>query len=236
MKETTQDQELNGRRISTAFHDGGSKKIVIFCHGYRGSNIGPNRLFVRAARQLAEREISSLRFDQVGSGNSEGDFFDSSFTDWIETTKTIARYYSEQGYQVALFGQSMGGATVIAAGAELQNLSAIVAWVPDPNVEDFVSPENNIIEENGQTVQARFWQEAHDAKIADKLQLIKVPLYIVQCTADEYVNQQNRDAIAKNVQPNHKIDTFEGYSHGRWTYEQSKDIIERSVNFLVQNF
>ena len=235
MKETIQDQEFNGRRISTAFHDAGNKKVVIFCHGYRGSNIGPNRFFVRAARQLAERGISSLRFDQFGSGNSEGDFFDSSFADWIETTKTIARYYSEQGYQVALLGQSMGGSTVIAAGAQLSDLSAIVAWIPDPNVEDFVLPESNVVEENGQIVQARFWQEAHDAKIADKLSLIKAPLYIVQCTADEHVDQRNRDAIAGNVQPNQKIDTFEGYSHGRWTYEQSKDIIERSVNFLVQN-
>ena len=235
MKEITQDKEYNHHRISTALHDLGGKNIVIFCHGYRGSNIGPNRLFVRAARQLAERGISSLRFDQFGSGNSNGDFFDSSFTDWVETTKTIARHYVEQDYRVALFGQSMGGATVIAAGAELPNVTAIVAWVPDPNIEDFILPENNVIEENGQIVQARFWLEAHSAKIADKLPLIKAPMYIVQCTADENVDQQNRDAIAENVQPNHKVETFEGYSHGRWTYEQSKDIIERSVNFLLQN-
>lgn len=235
MKEITQDMEFNGHRISTVFHNADSKNIVIFCHGYRGTNIGPNRLFVRTARQLAEQSISSLRFDQFGSGNSEGDFFDSSFTDWVETTKAISKYYFEQGYRIALFGQSMGGSTVIVAGAE-SHLSAIVAWVPDPNIDEFMMPENNIIEENGQIVQARFWQEAHDAKIADKLPLIKSPLYVVQCTADEYVDQKNRDAIEKNIQSHHRIDTFEGYSHGRWTYDQSKNIIEKSVNFLVQNF
>jgi len=234
MRELTQDQNFNGHRISTAFHDVNSKSVVIFCHGYRGTNVGPNRFFVTAARQLAERGISSLRFDQYGSGNSEGDFFNSSFIDWIKTTKAIAESYLNQGYKVALFGQSMGGAAVIAIGSELPNLSAIVAWSPDPNVEKFIAPENGIIEEGGQIVQARFWQEAHDTKVADKLSLIKTSMYIVQCTADEYVNEQNRNAITKNAQPNHRVENFEGYSHSKWTLEQSTEIIDKSVNFLAQ--
>ncbi len=226
MKEITQDQNFNGHRIATAFHDADSKSIVIFCHGYRGTSAGPNRFFVGAARQLAKQGISSLRFDQYGSGNSDGDFFDSSFLDWIKTTKEIAENYLNQGYKVALFGQSMGGAAVIATGSELPNLSAIVAWSPDPNVEKFIAPENGIIEEGGQIVQARFWQEAHGAKVADKLTVVKVPMYIVQCTADEYVDEQNRNAIAKNAQPNHKVENFDGYAHSKWTFEQAKEIIK----------
>lgn len=236
MREITQDQNFNNHRISTIFHDAGNKKIVIFCHGYRGTNIGPNRFFVRAARLLAERGISSLRFDQYGSGNSEGDFFDSSFTDWTETIKAITQNYFKQGYKIALFGQSMGGAAIIAVGAEILNLSAMVVWVPDPNVEDFISPQNGVIEENGQIVQARFWQEAHDTKIVEKLRLIKMPVYIVQCTNDEYVDEQNRNAIVKNVQANVRVDIFEGYSHNKWTYKQSEEIIDKSVNFLLSNF
>ncbi len=233
MKEFTRDQNFNGHRLSTAFHDANSKSIVIFCHGYRGTNVGPNRFFVTAARQLAQQGISSLRFDQYGSGNSEGDFFDSSFLDWAKTTRAITEKFLEQGYKVALFGQSMGGATVINVGREIPNLSAIVAWVPDPNVESFTPPENGVIEEGGQIVQARFWQEAHDAKIADKLALVKAPTYIVQCTADEYVDEQNRNAIARHAQRHHRVDTFAGHAHSLWTYEQSKEIIARSVNFLV---
>jgi esterase/lipase len=204
MKELTQDKNFNGHRISTAFHDVDSKSIVIFLHGYRGTNAGPNRFFVTAARQLAKQGISSLRFDQYGSGNSEGDFFDASFIDWIKTTKAIAENHLNQGYKVALFGQSMGGAAVIAVGSELPNLSAIVAWSPDPNVEKFVAPKNGIIEESGQIVQARFWQEAHDVK------------------------------VAKNAQSNHKVENFEGYAHSKWTYEQAKEIIDKSIKFLVE--
>lgn len=234
MKEIDQNKNFNGHRIATVFHDAGNRKIVIFCHGYRGTSTGPNRFFVTAARQLAERDISSLRFDQYGSGNSDGDFFESSFVDWIKTIKEIAENYLNQGYQVALFGQSMGGAAVIAVGSELPSLSAIVAWSPDPNIEEFIAPKNGVIEESGQIVQARFWQEAHNVKVADKLSLVKAPMYIAQCTADEYVDEQNRNAIAKNAQPNHTVENFEDYSHSQWTYEQAKGIIDKSVEFLVE--
>lgn len=235
MKETTQDHYFNGHRIATAFHEANAKSVVIFCHGYRGANIGPNRFFVTAARQLADRGISSLRFDQYGSGNSEGDFFNSSFFDWVKTIQEIAGKYLTEGYRVALFGQSMGGAAVIAAGSELQHVSAIVAWSPDPNVGDFVAPEHGVLEESGQIVQARFWQEAHDARIADKLSSVTAPMYIVQCTADEYVDEQNRNAITTHARANHRVEHFEGYPHSKWTFEQSNEIIHRSVDFLVQH-
>ena len=234
--ETTQTVPYNGHKIATAFHDAGDKKLVVFCHGYRSSTIGPNRFFVRAARKLAEHGISSLRFDQYGSGNSEGDFFDSSFNDWVATTKAIVQEYIGNGYSVALFGQSMGGSTVIVAAADLNDLAAVVAWVPDASVDEFHAPESGIIEESGQIVRASFWQEAHNARVGDRLPDVKAPAYIVQCTADEYVDAANREKLMQNAQPQHTVESFEGYKHSSWSYEQSEDIIEKSVSFLVKTF
>ena len=210
--------------------------MVVFCHGYRSSTIGPNRFFVRVARKLAENNISSLRFDQYGSGNSDGDFFNSSFNDWVATAKTIAQDYLNKDYRVALFGQSMGGSTVIVAASDLSKLTSMVAWVPDASVDEFQAPESGVIEESGQIVQASYWQEAHDARVGERLPQVKAPSYIVQCTADEYVDQRNRDVLMKNARPHHKIDNFEGYKHSSWTYEQSEDIINKSVDFLTKSF
>ena len=232
MPEKIKSQNINNHRLATVFHDAGSKNIVIFAHGFQSTTIGPCRRFVTTARQLAKKGISSLRFDQYGSGNSEGDFFESSFDDWVKTIRTIAENYLAQDYKVALFGQSMGGAAVLAVGSELPDLSAIVAWSPDPNVDEFIPPKNGIDEENGQIVQASFWQEAHDAKVAEKLSLIKTPMYIVQCTADEYVDELNRNAIIRNARSNHKVENYAGYPHSKWTYQQGKEIIDKSVRFL----
>jgi alpha-beta hydrolase superfamily lysophospholipase len=232
--ENTQIQIYNGHRLATVFHDTGDKKLVIFCHGYRSSTIGPNRFFVRAARKLAEHGISSLRFDQYGSGNSEGDFFDSSFNDWVATTKAIVQDYFSKGYAIALLGQSMGGSAAITAAAESSELTAVVAWVPDASVDEFHPPVSGAIEEGGQIVQASFWQEAHDARVGDQLPKVKAPVYIVQCTADEYVDAANREKLIQNAQPQHTVENFEGYKHSTWTYGQSEDIINKSADFLVK--
>lgn len=229
-------ESYNNHRIAVSHHDTKSKSIVIFCHGYRGTAVGPSRFFVRAAQKLEEAGISSVRFDQFGSGNSEGSFFDSSFDDWLATTKAIAENYLSKGYRVALFGQSMGGATVISVGSELTTLTAVVAWVPDPNVEEFKYPESGYIEEGGQRVQAAYWQQAHDAKVADKLVNLKAPTFVVQCTDDEYVDDANRKAISDNAQLHHEVTNLEGYSHSSWTYEQAEEIIAKSTEFIIASF
>lgn len=229
-------EEYNNHKIAVSFSDANSKKVVIFCHGYRGTSVGPSRFFVKAANKLAEVGISSIRFDQFGSGNSNGDFFNSSFDDWLTTTKAIANKYLDDGYEVALFGQSMGGATAIYVGSELPNIVAVVAWVPDPNIEDFNPPKDGYMEEGGQRVQSAYWQEAHDAKVAERLSNLKAPALIIQCSDDEYVDDVNHAAIQANAQQNHTVLNYEGYKHSSWTYDQAETIIAQSVEFLVTSF
>lgn len=226
----------NSHRLATVFHDGGDKKIVIFCHGFWGSLVGPGRHFVRAARQLAEQGVSSLRFDQYGSGNSEGDFKDSSFDDWVATTKAIAQDYLAQGHQVALFGQSMGATAVIAAAAQIPRLSASVVWAPDPKINPPNPDPSGYDEAAGQIVQSSYWQEAHDAKAADTLRLIQSPMYIIQCENDQYVTPENQAAIARGAQPQHEVVMLQGYSHGNWPYKAALEIVNKSVDFLVGSF
>jgi hypothetical protein len=77
----------------------------------------------------------------------------------------------------------MGGAAVIDAASQLDGLTCVVAWVPDPNVESFEWPKNGIIEEGGQAVKASYWQEAYDEKIADKLIKVGAPAYCLLSNA-----------------------------------------------------
>lgn len=88
----------------------------------------------------------------------------------------------------------------------------------------------------GQRDQAAYWEQARDAKIADYLKLLKIPALIIQCTKDEYVDVDNRTAIAKNAQNNHQVVTYEGYSHSSWSYDQANEIIARSIDFIVTAF
>ena len=50
MNESTTDRVFSNHKLSTSVLETGGKQNVIFCYGYRGSNIEPNRFFVRASR------------------------------------------------------------------------------------------------------------------------------------------------------------------------------------------
>jgi hypothetical protein len=224
--------EAAGRSIACAHHEAGGDTTVIFSHGFRGEKTGPNRTFVRAARKLADRGVSSLRFDQYGSGDSDGDFLESRFEDWIETIAALTRDQLERGQKVALFGQSMGASAVICAAASLP-VEAIVAWVPDANIDDFTPGPEGFIEEGGQRVGNAFWEQASDADVVKRLTEVSAPSYLVFGTDDEYVSTENREALVAAAGPNVAIDVFGGYPHSAWTTEQADDIIDRSVRFLT---
>ena len=87
--------------------------LVVMAHGFKSSKIGPSRYFVPLARTLAARGVSTFRFDQPGSGDSEGDFEDSSFDLWVDVIVHIARGFATEGRRIALLGQSMGGTATV---------------------------------------------------------------------------------------------------------------------------
>jgi uncharacterized protein len=228
--------EVGGRQIAAVFHTAPSGRVVVFCHGFLGSKIGPRRFFVRLARLLQRRGVCALRFDQYGSGDSAGDFFDSSFDEWIATTETFVRNYHEAGYQVALLGQSMGGATVLAAAGDLGDLVAsVVAWAPDPSV-DAMPPAGEWTEEGGQRVQARYWREAHDADIIGRFRAITAPTLVFLATDDAYVSAENRQALLVARQAQQRIELLEGWPHSAWTYHQATEVIAQSADFLIAHF
>lgn len=227
---------FNGHRLATILHEAGGTDLVVFCHGFQGNKAGPSRFFVRAARTLAADGVSSLRFDQYGCGDSPGNSTESSFDDWVATTRAIAEHYLADGDRVALFGQSMGASAAIVAAAGLPRLTALVAWVPDPNIEPFVPGAEEFLEENSQLVRPRYWREAHEARVAERFERVDMPAYLVFATADCFVDEANRRALIDRAKPQHRVEVFEGYVHSAWTYDQATDIIQRSCDFLVEAF
>lgn len=226
------DLQLAGRSLAAVLHETGGDALVVFCHGFRGEKTGPNRTFVRAARSLASRGISSLRFDQYGSGDSEGDFLESRFADWVETLTALVDEQRAAGRRVALFGQSMGGSAVLCAASRAP-VEAVVAWVPDASVDTFTPDPRGFVEEGGQRVGNAFWQDAHDADVPARFAEVTAPCHLVFGTADAYVSTENREALLAVARPTDVVDVFDGYSHSAWTYDQAEDVIARSVEFLA---
>lgn len=107
---------------------------VIICHGFVGSRIGANRLFVKAARALAEQGYVVLRFDYAGCGESAGDYGATGMQDWIEQTKLAMDYVYDLDFidpnRLTLLGHSLGGATALLTAVQDKRVRKLVMWAP----------------------------------------------------------------------------------------------------------
>ena len=140
--------------------------MVIMSHGFRGANDGPGRQFVDFQRLLNKERFSVLRIDLPNSGNSDGDYIDVSYDEWVNTIVYFAKKYLDLGYKVALLGQSMGAAATVVATSKQElkdKIFCLLLWVPGVNDGDFKGDYDEVFEEGGQKYRGRYWIEAHKA-------------------------------------------------------------------------
>lgn len=218
--------------------DSSQKKIVIMSHGFRGSSIGPARTFVDFERLLGQNGFSTLRFDQPCGGNSEGDYVNSSFNEWTETTTYFAKKYLELGYKVALLGQSMGATTtmIVAAKSELKDkIPCILLWVPDP-ISTFTTEGNEIGEEGGQKYRETFWQEARDADFFQCVNNYQGGIHLVYGENDKYIREELRNQVIEEVKKkNQPFMVLPGQDHSPWDFDVAQKVYKDELAFLKKH-
>ncbi len=196
-----------------------SKSIVIMSHGFRGTHAGPARSFVDFARILNAHGYAVLRFDQINSGNSEGDFIDSSFRQWVDTTAYLAERYLSAGYRVALLGQSMGATASAAAAyrpAIRGRIDGLLLWVPDPK-STFSGSAETVSEEGGQLYRERFWLEARDENFFAAMEAYNGPIHLVYGENDRYVSPELRQRVIETVRrKGQEVLILPGQDHSPW--------------------
>src|SRR3954447_17771289 len=88
--------------------------LGVFAHGFALSKDSPAA--ARICKQLAAEGIGMLRFDNLGLGQSSGNWGDGSFTVKVADTVRAGEFLSDRGVPVyMLIGHSFGGAAVLAA-------------------------------------------------------------------------------------------------------------------------
>ena len=230
---------VDGRRIAYARHDaqGDPRAIVVMAHGFKSSKIGPSRYFVALARTLAARGVSTFRFDQPGSGDSEGDFDNSSFVTWTRTIEHFVRAFDDAGLRVALLGQSMGGTAAMAATTALAGqLRGVALWSPGPMLDRSEQPDADAwVEEDGQRVRGAFWREAEAVDFLHCLQRLDAPAHMVFGTADHLISEAAMRRVAAAAKPGDRVRVIDGLPHSAWPFERWTEIIEETADFLVRS-
>ena len=135
-----------GQRMTAtlALPSGGPAPVVLLLHGFTGTRDelaipGTDEgVFSRTARLLAAAGYASLRVDFIGSGDSDGDFADTTFEGQIaDGLAALAFLQSDprvRGDDIAIIGWSQGGlvATALAGRSDIPDAVALWAAVADP--------------------------------------------------------------------------------------------------------
>ncbi|HET7580276.1 MAG TPA: alpha/beta fold hydrolase [Bacillales bacterium] len=137
-----------GKNISVAVHypDNGSSStnqdpVILYCHGFTGNKTGGNRMGVELGRKLCEKGYVVVRFDYVGSGESEGEFeTDTHFTGWLKDLRTVLSWVKGLDQvdpsRIALIGHSLGGALVTHMASIEKTIKCVCALAPVTYLEE----------------------------------------------------------------------------------------------------
>lgn len=92
------------------------ESVWIFCHGLTGDRCGPQRILSYLADGISRHGAAAIRFDFRGSGDSSGDFCDTSFSQMTEDLTAVIRW-AKQRYllPIHLAGLSVGAVPAVLA-------------------------------------------------------------------------------------------------------------------------
>ncbi|NEU29262.1 prolyl oligopeptidase family serine peptidase [bacterium LRH843] len=143
----------NNKSISLVAHIPSSSPeetypTIIYGHGFTGNKIGDNRMGIQLARFLCDKGYVVIRFDYIGSGESEGEFeTDTSFSGWTEDFQTVLNWTKTLPYvdvsKIGIVGHSFSGAIVTYISTICPEVASVCALAPVFYLEE--SFKNTII-------------------------------------------------------------------------------------------
>ncbi|UDY23465.1 alpha/beta hydrolase family protein [Nocardioides sp. Kera G14] len=197
----------------------------VFAHGFTLGKDCPAAS--RISRQLAAEGIGMLRFDNLGLGDSEGDWGDGSFTVKVADTLRAIDAMTERGTTADLVvGHSWGGAAAIAAASVHPTVRAVasIAAPSDPShVEHHydalvsrVLAEGDaewLIGGKALTLKRDFVEDVRRAHLLDRVAALGRPLLVMHSPTDDTVGVDNAADIFNAARHPRSFVSLEGSDH-----------------------
>lgn len=165
----------------------------------------------RLARGLAGRGIAVLRFDFTGLGSSDGDFANTDFSSNVRDLVAAAKYLGvHHGTPKLLVGHSLGGAAVLAAARQLDEVDAVatINAPSDPgHVRGLLAGSVDEIEERGEAevdiagrrfrIRRDFLEDLEEQSLGRALGALRQALLVMHAPLDEVVAIEHAERIYK---------------------------------------
>ena len=197
----------------------------VFSHGF---TLGKDSVAAsRICKQLASEGVGMLRFDNIGLGDSEGDWADGSFSHKVADTVAAARFMDDSGRRVRLLvGHSFGGAAVIAAAKQVESARAVVSigapYQPahvdrnyDALVERILADGEApfLIGGKALTLREHFIEDVRAADLRDAIRTLHRALLVMHSPTDDTVGIANASEIFRAARHPRSFVSLEGADH-----------------------
>jgi len=197
----------------------------VFAHGFTLGKDSPAAS--RICKRLAREGIGMLRFDNLGLGDSEGDWGDGSFSHKVDDTARAVGFLEESGRPVRLLvGHSFGGAAVLAAAGQAPGVRA-VATIGAPaeprHVEqhydalvDRVLSEGTaewLVGGRALTLKRAFVEDVRRADLTRRISELSLPLLVMHSPTDDTVDIENASQIFSAARHPRSFVALEGSDH-----------------------
>lgn len=197
----------------------------VFAHGFTLGKDCPaaNRM----CKQLASEGIGMLRFDNLGLGDSEGDWGDGSFSHKVADTVRAVEFMNASGREVRLLvGHSFGGSAVIAAAHDCPSVEAVASiGAPyDPaHVEHSYDALLQRIEADGEapflvggkalTLKRHFIEDVRAADLRERIRTLRRALLVMHSPTDNTVGIKHASDIFRTARHPRSFVSLEGADH-----------------------
>lgn len=212
----------------------------VFAHGF---TLGKDfRATSRICQRLASEGIGMLRFDNLGLGDSEGDWGDGSFSHKVDDTAEAVRFLEGTGRGVRLLvGHSFGGAAAIAAAHLVETVRAVVSigapYEPahvehnyDALIERIVADGEAPILIGGKALILKrdFIEDVRATNLHERIRTLRRALLVMHSPTDNTVGIANASQIFRAARHPRSFVSLEGADHlltGRNQAERAARII-----------
>lgn len=107
---------------------------VLLCHGFTGTKSESHFIFTKLARNLVKNGIVVLRFDFIGSGDSEGNFEEMTLETEIADGEKAIEYLMKRKEVIkektGILGVSMGSVIATYLASKYKNVKSLCLWSP----------------------------------------------------------------------------------------------------------
>jgi alpha-beta hydrolase superfamily lysophospholipase len=197
----------------------------VFAHGF---TLGKDSLAAsRICKQLAREGIGMLRFDNLGLGDSEGDWGDGSFSHKVDDTAQAVRFMNDGGREVRLLvGHSFGGSAVIAAAHLVDTVRAVVSigapYDPSHVEHNYDALVERILAEGeapfliggkALTLRWHFIEDVRAVDLREEIRTLHRALLVMHSPTDNTVGIANASEIFRAARHPRSFVSLEGADH-----------------------